>query len=58
MRWSIYSAIVGVMLFASAALAADVTFEKDVLPLLEKRCQRCHGAELKKAELDLGSYRG
>jgi hypothetical protein len=27
---------------ATAALGADVTFSKDVLPILQKNCQACH----------------
>ena len=30
------------LLAGSAALAADVTFNKDVLPILQKNCQSCH----------------
>jgi hypothetical protein len=33
--------------------AADVVFEKDIQPILRKRCARCHGGETKKADLDL-----
>src|SRR5271154_1169132 len=29
-------------LIASAAVAGDVTFNKDVLPVLQKNCQTCH----------------
>src|SRR5580700_4369413 len=29
-------------LIASVAAAGDVTFNKDVLPILEKNCQTCH----------------
>jgi hypothetical protein len=34
-------AVVGALLFPPAA-AADVTFNKDVLPILQKNCQTCH----------------
>ena len=34
--------MVGGLLAGSAALAADVTFNKDVLPILQKNCQSCH----------------
>src|ERR1041385_8180109 len=30
------------ILAASTVLAADVTFNKDVLPILQKNCQTCH----------------
>src|SRR6202162_4252038 len=33
--------VVGI-LAGSAALAADATFNKDVLPILQKNCQSCH----------------
>src|SRR5207249_11059188 len=33
-------------------------FEKDVLPILESKCLRCHGKDLQKADLDLRSKAG
>ena len=33
--------VVGI-LAANVALAADATFNKDVLPILQKNCQSCH----------------
>lgn len=33
-------------------------FEKDVLPLLQAKCLRCHGEKAKKAELDLRTRSG
>jgi hypothetical protein len=30
------------LLLASASLAADVTFNKDILPILQNNCQACH----------------
>jgi hypothetical protein len=33
---------IAVLAFSTAAMAADVTFNKDVLPILEKNCQACH----------------
>ncbi|HMC65208.1 MAG TPA: DUF1549 domain-containing protein, partial [Gemmataceae bacterium] len=33
-------------------------FEKDVLPILESKCLRCHGKDLQKADLDLRSKTG
>jgi mono/diheme cytochrome c family protein len=32
----------GWIILASAAFAADPTFNKDVLPILQKNCQTCH----------------
>ena len=37
------------------ALAADRVFEKDILPLLEKRCSGCHGKDERKGDLELSS---
>jgi hypothetical protein len=53
----------GVLLHGSLALraadpAAAVTFEKDVLPILQARCLRCHGADKQKADLDLRTKAG
>jgi cytochrome c553 len=36
-----------------AAVSAALNFEDDVLPILEARCFKCHGAETRKAGLDL-----
>src|ERR1044071_1785410 len=40
---------------ASPAAQAQVTFAKDIQPLLEKSCWSCHSADLKLAELDLST---
>jgi hypothetical protein len=34
--------IVGLSLAAAGLGAADITFNKDVLPILQKNCQACH----------------
>src|SRR5262249_17911673 len=51
--------IVGMLAITAASnRAADqptVTFEKDVLPLLQTKCLSCHGAGKQKADLDLRS---
>jgi mono/diheme cytochrome c family protein len=43
--------------FAVRAAAADPApaplFEKDVLPMFQSKCLRCHGADKRRAELDL-----
>ena len=38
---------------AATALAADVDFERDVYPVLQRACVECHGAEKKKGGLRL-----
>jgi hypothetical protein len=42
----------GLSVPAADTLAA-VTFEKDVLPIFQARCLRCHGADKQRADLDL-----
>jgi hypothetical protein len=37
MRW-----IIAGLLLATSALTAEITFNKDVLPILQKNCQSCH----------------
>ena len=48
--------------FASTGFAADVargpSFEKEILPILKTHCVRCHGAEKRKAALDVRSKAG
>ena len=39
----------------SPAAPAQVTFAKDIQPVLEKSCWSCHSADLKLAELDLST---
>jgi hypothetical protein len=49
------------LLLASAARAeerAPPQFEKDILPILEAKCLRCHGAMQRKARLDLRTRTG
>jgi mono/diheme cytochrome c family protein len=36
----------------------DVTFEKDIKPIFEKSCVKCHGAEKPKGKLRLDSLAG
>lgn len=42
----------------SAPNADAPRFERDVRPILESRCFRCHGGQRKKADLDLTSLKG
>lgn len=39
--------------FASASLAADVSFKNDVLPIFQTKCFRCHGNDEAKGRLSL-----
>jgi hypothetical protein len=41
-----------------AATAENVTFEKDIAPILKESCVRCHGAERPRAQLRLDSLEG
>src|SRR5262249_7347933 len=43
---------------ADKASPTAVTFDKDVLPLFEAKCLRCHGGKDQKAGLDLRSKAG
>jgi hypothetical protein len=42
----------------AADTPAAVTFERDVLPIFQARCLRCHGADKQKADLDLRTKAG
>jgi mono/diheme cytochrome c family protein len=42
MRFVLLAAVLGQVLAAAAPNAAPVTFNKDVLPILQKNCQTCH----------------
>jgi len=53
MRWSIVSSIamlVGVGTIACAA-GGPLEYERDVKPILEKNCFKCHGSEKQKGGL-------
>jgi hypothetical protein len=54
----ILTPIVCVFALSTAAGAAEVTLERDVLPLLKARCVKCHGPAKREAELNLASPRG
>ena len=61
---NILSALFATLLFgagASVATAQEVSFENDIMPILEVRCGECHdagGAGLIASGLDLSSYEG
>ncbi|MCB1235071.1 MAG: PSD1 domain-containing protein, partial [Verrucomicrobiae bacterium] len=48
-RWLVFGLALGV----PAAAAEPVSFDRDVLPLLEKRCNQCHRPEKQRGGLDL-----
>src|SRR5580704_5100961 len=47
------------LLFVPGALGADkITYQDNVLPLIQANCAKCHNEDKKKADLDLTSYQG
>lgn len=46
-------ALVGLAVFASSAVAADLDFNRDVLPILANKCFHCHGPDEATREADL-----
>jgi hypothetical protein len=52
----------GSLLLTSAPCADDrppqVDFRRDILPILEKKCYRCHDAKKKEGELDMTTRAG
>src|ERR1051326_7132748 len=53
------SCIIGYLLFTVSAFAEDkVTYQDNILPLIEANCSKCHNADKKKADLELTSYQG
>jgi cytochrome c5 len=50
---AVLAADVDVSKLPAAAAKTDVTFEKDIKPLFEKSCVKCHGEEKQKAKLRL-----
>jgi len=51
--------VLAVMLFAGVARADDkITYQDNVLPLIQANCAKCHNEDRRKADLDLTSYRG
>src|SRR5437868_14023742 len=50
-----------VFAFASQSIQGaeeKVTYQEQILPLVEANCSKCHNADKKKADLDLTSYQG
>ena len=54
LKWTVALALV-LAFPLSAQPAGPPVFEKDVLPILQAKCLRCHGAQQHKAALDLRS---
>src|SRR5204863_2904686 len=49
----------GILLSSMSARAADkITYQDNILPLVEANCSKCHNSDKKKADLDLTSYQG
>src|ERR1035438_8353469 len=47
------------LLFAFTARAEDkVTYQDNILPIIQANCAKCHNEDKKKADLDLTSYQG
>ena len=47
-----------VVLAALAAKADKITYQDNVLPLIQANCAKCHNEDKRKADLDLTSYQG
>jgi len=47
------------LLFASSAQGGEkITYQDNILPLIQANCAKCHNEDKKKADLDLTSYQG
>jgi hypothetical protein len=46
------------LLILSSAAEEKVTYQDNILPLVEANCSKCHNADKKKADLELTSYQG
>src|SRR5215475_2106676 len=53
-----FAADVDVSKIPPASDKKDVTFEKDIKPIFEKSCVKCHGAEKPKGKLRLDTLAG
>ncbi len=52
------AAVTCCLLVAGPALAADVDFVKEIKPIIERTCLKCHGPEKPKGGLRLDTYEG
>ncbi|MCE9568016.1 MAG: PSD1 and planctomycete cytochrome C domain-containing protein [Planctomycetes bacterium] len=57
-RPQLLTGIVAYVLLSAPAVAAEPSFEKDVLPILRAHCVSCHGGDKPKAGLDLSTEKG
>src|SRR5260370_41507287 len=53
------AAILALFCSAFPALSQEkITYQDQILPLIEANCSKCHNADKKKADLELTSYQG
>ena len=58
-RINFSAGVMAVMVFAMVARADEkVTYQDNVLPLIQANCAKCHNEDKRKADLDLTSYQG
>jgi hypothetical protein len=57
-RTSLLGCIALAALVLSATAEEKVTYQDQILPLIEANCSRCHNADKRKADLELTSYQG
>jgi WD40 repeat protein len=50
--------LVSTAIFCPSVSAADVSFFRDVRPIVQRQCQGCHQPNLRSSNLDLTSYEG
>src|SRR5579859_846389 len=54
-----YFALLAALFLTATARADDkVTYQDNVLPLIQAHCAKCHNEDKRKADLDLTSYQG
>src|SRR5579863_3321898 len=55
----LYSSLIALTAFQMAAKADEkVTYQDNILPLIQANCAKCHNEDKRKADLDLTSYQG
>jgi hypothetical protein len=57
-RRSLLSVVAFSLLIHNASAEDKVTYQDQILPLVEANCSKCHNGDKKKADLDLTSYQG